>query len=149
MQPLREIDGAYGEGGGQLVRNAVALAAITGRTLRVTNIRARRRPAGLAPQHMAAVNAVAALCGARTEGVEPRSSTLLFVPGAVSGGGHRVDIGTAGSMTLVLQAALPVMIAAAKRVSAVIIGGSDVRMAPATDYLFRVLVPLIERMGAR
>jgi RNA 3'-terminal phosphate cyclase (ATP) len=149
MQPPLDIDGAYGEGGGQLVRNAVALAAITGRDIRVTNIRARRRPAGLAPQHMAAVNAVAALCGARTEGVEPRSSMLLFEPAVVTGGTHRVDIGTAGSMTLVLQAALPVMIAAAKPVSAVIIGGSDVRMAPATDYLLRVLLPLVERMGAR
>lgn len=148
MQPL-EVDGAYGEGGGQLLRTAVALSAITRREILVQHIRARRRPSGLAPQHVAAVRAVAALCHADTEGLEPRSSSLRFEPRALRGGHHRIDVGTAGSVTLVLQAMLPVMLAAGKSVSATINGGTDVRKAPAADYFAHVLLPLLSRIGAR
>jgi RNA 3'-phosphate cyclase len=142
-----QIDGAHGEGGGQLVRTAVALAAITGTTLRLANVRARRHPAGLAPQHLAAVRAVAALCGARCEGLALRSPALDFVPGALEGGEFVFDIGTAGSATLVLQALLPAMSRASRPCRVRVTGGTDVRAAPPLDYLRRVLLPLLSRMG--
>ena len=142
-----EIDGSHGEGGGQLVRLAVALSAVTGRPVALRNVRAARRNPGLAPQHLTAVRAVAALCDAAVDGLELRSRTLRFAPGALRGGDHRFDVGTAGSITLALQALLPVMVAARQRVSVSVVGGTDVRQAPCADYFARVLLPLLARMG--
>jgi RNA 3'-phosphate cyclase len=142
-----EIDGSYGEGGGQLLRTAVALAAVTGRPIAMRNIRAKRDKPGLAPQHLAAVRAVATLCEAQVAGLEPRSQALRFTPHALSGGEHRFDVGTAGSVTLVLQALLPAMIASGRRASVTVTGGTDVRQAPPIDYLGSILLPLLERMG--
>jgi RNA 3'-terminal phosphate cyclase (ATP) len=144
-----EIDGSHGEGGGQLVRTAVALAAIRGTPIRVTNVRAGRRPAGLAPQHVAAVRAVASMCEARCEGVEPRAGEFTFVPGRPRGGHYRVDVGTAGSITLVLQAMLPVAAACGEPCAIAVRGGTDVRAAPPIDYFRFVLLPLLEKLGLR
>ncbi|KPK46566.1 MAG: hypothetical protein AMS22_18025 [Thiotrichales bacterium SG8_50] len=121
-----EIDGSTGEGGGQLVRTACALSALTGTAIRLFSIRARRAPPGLAPQHLTAVRAVAALCGAEVEGLEVRASEIRFRPQALRGGEYRFDVGTAGSITLVLQAVLPVAFACPQRF---------------------VFLPLLERIG--
>lgn len=142
-----EIDGSTGEGGGQLVRTAVALAAITGRALHLTKIRARRARPGLAAQHLAAVKAVAELCGARVDGLELASQELRFDPGALRVGTHLFEVGTAGSVTLVLQALIPVMLAARTRATVRVIGGTDVRAAPPFDYLRELLLPLLRRVG--
>ncbi len=144
-----EIDGSYGEGGGQLVRTAIAIAAVRGTAIRVINVRARRSNPGLAPQHVAAVRAVASLCDGRCEGATARSTTLQFEPGRLHGGEFQVDVGTAGSVTLVLQAMLPVLLAARERARVVVRGGTDVRAAPPADYLRLVLLPLLEAIGAR
>lgn len=146
---MLEIDGSYGEGGGQLLRLAVALSAITGIGVRITNIRARRDKPGLAAQHFAGVLAVGKLCGARIEGLTLRSQEIMFEPTTLRGGGYRFDVGTAGSITLVLQALLPVMLATHVSCQVNIIGGTDIRQAPAADYLGQVLIRLIERLGAR
>ena len=145
---MREIDGSYGEGGGQLLRTACALAAITGETVRLRNIRVRRVPPGLAPQHLTAVTAVAALCGAQVEGLELRSPELIFRPGRLRGGEFRFDVGTAGSVTLVLQALLPAALVCGAPVRIHLSGGTDVRAAPPLDYLRFVLLPLLARLGA-
>lgn len=142
-----EIDGSYGEGGGQLLRTAVALAAVTGREIAIRSIRAKRDKPGLAPQHLAAVRAVATLCEARVEGLELRSQALRFTPGTLSGGEHRFDVGTAGCVTLVLQALLPAMVASGHSVSVTVTGGTDVRQAPPIGYFANILLPLLERMG--
>jgi len=142
-----EIDGACGEGGGQLLRTAVALSAVTGRRIAVRNIRAGRDKPGLAPQHLMAVRAVATLCAARVEGLDLRSQALRFAPRALSGGEHGFDIGTAGSVTLVLQALLPAMVSAGRSVAVTVIGGTDVRQAPTIDYFASVLLPLLARGG--
>jgi RNA 3'-terminal phosphate cyclase (ATP) len=144
---MLEIDGSYGEGGGQLLRTAVALAAITRRSVHVRNIRADRSNPGLAPQHLAAVKAVASLCGAEVEGLEVHSREIRFKPGSLRGGRFDFPVGTAGSITLVLQAALPVAIACGERVSMHITGGTDVRAAPPLDYFRHVLLPLLSPMG--
>ncbi len=146
-QRVLHIDAAYGEGGGQVVRTAVALAAITGTRLHLRNIRARRSPSGLAPQHLAAVRAVGALCGGHCEGLELRATSFDFVPVHPIGGDFSFDIGTAGSITLVLQAVLPVTIHAPEPCRIRIIGGTDVRAAPPIDYFIHVLLPLLARMG--
>jgi len=145
---LQRIDGSYGEGGGQSLRLAVALSAITGRAVRVENIRAGRAKPGLAAQHLAAVRAVAALCGARTEGLALRSSTIVFEPDRPRGGEYRFEVGTAGSVTLVLQALLPVLLAARTATRVTICGGTDVDRAPPADYLEAVLLRLLDRLGA-
>ncbi|MHB1141882.1 MAG: RNA 3'-terminal phosphate cyclase [Sulfuricaulis sp.] len=145
---MRDIDGSYGEGGGQLLRTACALAAITGEAVRLHHIRARRAPPGLAPQHLTAVKAVAALCEARVEGLELRSPELSFHPGKLRGGEFHFDVGTAGSVTLVLQALLPAALHAGVPVRIQLAGGTDVRAAPPLDYLRHVLLPLLAQMGA-
>ncbi|HSD40708.1 MAG TPA: RNA 3'-terminal phosphate cyclase [Burkholderiales bacterium] len=142
-----EIDGSYGEGGGQLVRTAVALSAITGTGVRLLNVRAKRDKPGLAPQHLAAVRAVASLCGAACTGLELRSQAFTFAPGALRGGEFRFDVGTAGSVTLVLQALLPVLGCAPGRSRVTVVGGTDVRAAPPLDYLRHVLLALLRQMG--
>lgn len=145
-----ELDASYGEGGGQLVRMAVGLAAIAGKAVRLTNVRARRDPRGLAPQHLAAVRAVAGLCDAKTEGLELRASAFSFAPQKPPSGGEvRVDVGTAGSVTLVLQALLPVLLAASRPSRAVVIGGTDVRHSPSWDYFSEVLLHHLSKMGLR
>jgi RNA 3'-terminal phosphate cyclase (ATP) len=145
-----EIDGSHGEGGGQLVRTAVALSALSGRPLRLRNVRANRARPGLAAQHLAAVRAVAALCNARCEGLELRAPAFSFDPRSRPAGGElRADVGTAGSVTLVLQALLPVLLAARAPSRVVVSGGTDVRHAPSWDYFREVLLRLLARMGLR
>mgnify|MGYP006177081827 CR=1 FL=1 len=141
-----DIDGSYGEGGGQLVRTAAALAAITGTPLRLSNARARRGRPGLAPQHLAAVRAVARLCDARCEGLALRATSFTLEPRALPAGGElRVDVGTAGSVTLVLQALLPILLHARAASRVIVTGGTDVRQAPPWDYFERVLLPMLHR----
>lgn len=144
---MRVIDGSYGEGGGQLVRTACALAAITGEPLRLFNIRARRTPSGLAPQHLTAVRAVATMCDAKVDGLMVRSQALSFRPGQPRGGRFVFDVGTAGSIPLVVQAVLPVALACGAPVQMRLIGGTDVRAAPPLDYLRHVLLPLLTMLG--
>ena len=145
-----ELDASYGEGGGQLVRMAVGLAAMTGKAVRLTNVRARREPPGLAPQHVAAVRAVARLCDAKTEGLELRANAFSLAPQKHPAGGDvRIDVGTAGSITLVLQALLPVLLAASSASRAVVIGGTDVRHSPSWDYFSEVLLHHVAQMKLR
>lgn len=143
------IDGSHGEGGGQLLRTAVALAAITGRVLHVEHIRAARPNPGLAPQHLAAVRALSDLCGARVDGLAAGSAALTFEPGRVRGGSVDCDVGTAGSVTLVLQALLPALVACAECAEISVRGGTDVPAAPPLDYFAEVTLPLLARMGIR
>ena len=144
---MLDIDGSHGEGGGQLLRTAVALAALTGTPLRFRAIRAKRDEPGLAPQHLAAVHAVAVLCGARVDGLALRSQEIVFAPSSLRGGEFAFDVGTAGSVTLVLQALLPVMVAARASFRIRVTGGTDIRGAPPLDYLREVVLALISRMG--
>jgi RNA 3'-phosphate cyclase len=142
-----EVDGAHGEGGGQLLRMAVALSAVTMTPVRVSHIRAGRSDPGLAAQHAAAVRAVSELCGGKVSGLEIGSQEITFVPEAVRAGRYSWDVGTAGSVALVLQALLPVAAAAPGPVRVRIIGGTDVPWSPPMDYVSRVFLPLVRRLG--
>jgi RNA 3'-terminal phosphate cyclase (ATP)/RNA 3'-terminal phosphate cyclase (GTP) len=143
-----EIDCSHGEGGGQLARTAVAVAALTATPLHLTRIRLGRSRPGLAAQHLTAVRAVAELCGADVSGISPGATAFDFIPGALRAGRFSWDVGTAGSITLVLQAALPPAMFCGATVHLRITGGTDVRAAPPLDYHLHVLLPLLAGMGA-
>jgi RNA 3'-terminal phosphate cyclase (ATP)/RNA 3'-terminal phosphate cyclase (GTP) len=143
-----EIDGSQGEGGGQILRTSVALSAVTNTPVRITRIRHNRPKPGLAAQHVTAISALAELCSAKTTGVSKGSTEISFEPGEITGGHFAFDIGTAGSITLVLQALLPVVLKAGTKTTLELTGGTDVRFAPPVDYFRYVLKPFLEKMGA-
>jgi RNA 3'-terminal phosphate cyclase (ATP) len=148
VSDLITIDGSTGEGGGQVLRLSVAMAAATGKPLSKSNIRAGRKNPGLRPQHVAAVDAVAQLCDAKVEGLSVGSSKLTFTPDHLASGSAKVDVGTAGSVTLVLQAVLGALSAPGAGPAEVKVrGGTDVIMAPSWDYFANVLVPTLGRAG--
>ncbi len=144
---LVEIDGSMGEGGGQILRNAVALSAVLLKPIRVYNIRAKRSKPGLRPQHLTAVRAVAALSSAEVEGLRVNSTEIVFRPRKLRGGRIRFDAGTAGSTTLMLQSLMPAMAFSSSGVEAELRGGTNNPMAPPVEYLRDVLTPTLRRMG--
>ncbi len=148
MEPLR-IDGAEGEGGGQIVRTALGLSLVTGRPFHLVNIRARRERPGLLRQHLTAVEAAARIGDARVEGARLRNATLDFEPRGVGAGTHSFDVGSAGSATLVLETVLPALLLAKAPSRLTLFGGTHNPLAPPFDFLARVLVPALARMGAR
>ncbi len=144
---LVEIDGSMGEGGGQILRTAISLSAVTGKPVRIYNVRVKRDNPGLRPQHLTAVKAIASVCNARVKGAEVGSLTLEFYPGEVKGGSYFFDVGTAGSIPLVLQALLPVLAFSKGPVTVRVRGGTDVPMAPTIDYIREVLRRLTLMLG--
>ncbi len=144
-----EIDGSYGEGGGQIVRTAVALSAVTGNPVHITKIRQGRPKSGLAAQHAQAITALARLCDAKTSGIQPGSMQITFQPGQTRAGSYSVDIGTAGSITLLMQCLLPAMLRAGGPISLQVRGGTDVQWSPTVDYFRFVFLPALRLFGAR
>ncbi len=142
------IDGAAGEGGGQVLRTALALAMITGQPFRIENIRAGRPRPGLMRQHLTAVMAAAEICGGTTIGAEPKSTTLEFVPSCIRGGDYRFTIGTAGSTILVLQTILLPLLWAEEPSRLVLEGGTHNPHAPSFAFLQQAFLPQLARMGA-
>lgn len=142
-----EIDGSYGEGGGQILRCSVALSALTGREVTISNIRAKRGKPGLAAQHLTAVMGAATLCDGDVEGAYVGSTSLSFRPGKVLGGSYQLDVGTAGSITLVLQSCLLASLHAPATTELEVRGGTNVQMSPPIDFYSNVLLPLLGRMG--
>lgn len=143
-----EIDGAQGEGGGQILRSALSLSMITGQPFRLINIRAGRARPGLLRQHLVAVQAAAAICGARMTPVALGASSLEFVPGTLRGGDYRFAIGSAGSCTLVLQTLLPALLHADAPSTVRISGGTHNPMAPPVHFLQRAYGRILAQMGA-
>jgi RNA 3'-terminal phosphate cyclase (ATP) len=141
------IDGSQLEGGGQILRGAVALSALSRTPVEVVRIRARRGRPGLAPQHLAAINAVAAACDGTCEGLRLGGDRVIFRPGLPVARTVRVDVGTAGSVALVLQAWLPVALMAGGSIT--VTGGTEVDRSPTIDYLEQVLFRVLSRHGAK
>lgn len=144
---MRTVDGSRGEGGGQVLRLSLALSAATGEPVRVRNIRSNRPKPGLKAQHLTGVTAMAALCDATVNGASPGSREVTFRPGPMRGGSYRFDVGTAGSVTLLLQQLLPACAASGKRFTFQLQGGTDVKWSPPWDYLAGVHAPLLARLG--
>lgn len=143
------IDGSIGEGGGQILRYTLALASLLNKPVRIVNIRAKRKNPGLQPQHLTCVKAVATLAEAEVEGAYRGSMELVFRPKKLRGGSFVFDVGTAGSVSLVLQSLLPILPFLDRKTTIEIRGGTDVPMSPPIDYLRYVLQPLLKRLGYR
>ncbi len=146
---LLRIDGSMGEGGGQILRSALALSLCLGKPFRMTRIRAARRKPGLQPQHLAAVRAAAAIGTAEVTGAVQGSDELTFIPQAVQAGSYRFATGTAGSAALVLQTVLPALLTAARPTQLELSGGTHNPLAPPFDFIERAFLPLVNRMGPR
>ncbi len=129
------IDGAAGEGGGQVLRSALTLSALTGQPFRIDNIRAGRKKPGLQAQHLASVRAAAAICQAEVTGAELQAASLTFQPQTVRPGNYQFDIGTAGSTSLVLQTVFLPLALAAKPSKITISGGTHVPFSPCFHYI--------------
>lgn len=143
-----KIDGAHGEGGGQIVRTATALSCITKRPIIIENIRKNRKTPGLKAQHVAAIKILQKICKARTEGVNLNSTEMRFIPGDAQSCNLKEDIGTAGSICLILLSVIPAM-AVLGKYELKITGGTDVPWSPTFDYLLNVVRDAFCRMGVQ
>ena len=139
-----ELDGAYGEGGGSLTRVALALSTLTGKPFKVINIRAGRPQPGLKAQHLHAIKALRQICNAETNDIEIGSTTLEFKPGKIKRGIYEIDIGTAGSISLLLQALILPCLFAPGKVTIKVSGGTCGKWQAPVDYLQNVLLPHIK-----
>jgi RNA 3'-phosphate cyclase len=143
------IDGSYGEGGGQILRMAIGFSALTKIPTKIRNIRAKRQVPGLRPQHLAAIRAVKELTNAKVKGLELGSSELSFIPEEIKGGEFKFNIGTAGSITLVLQACCLPALFAKERICLWIKGGTDVPYSPPWDYFAHTFLSLLSKMEVK
>ena len=148
------IDGAHGEGGGQILRTALTCSALFRRPIRIENIRAGRKNPGLAAQHITSIRAAGAICAARIEGDALGSETLTFTPrAAVQPGAYRFDVaearegGSAGATSLVLQTVLLPLALVGGESRVTIHGGTHMRWSPSFDYLHDVWLPLLRGIG--
>lgn len=143
------IDGSFGEGGGQILRTSLSLSALTGKAVHFTKIRARRSKPGLMRQHLACAKAIAEICGGELEGAELKSTEMVFRPdGRISGGEYHFVIGSAGNVLLLAQAVLPVLLFADGESNVVLEGGTyNTTDSPSYDFFERVFLPCMSRMG--
>ena len=141
------IDGSTGEGGGQILRTSLTLACITGKSLRIENIRAARRNPGLAKQHLSCVQAACQICNGQCRGASLCSQVLDFQPGAVQRSDFSFDIGSAGSASLVIQTVLPALFLADGRSTVTVTGGTHNPLAPPFDFLHETFLPAIGNAG--
>ncbi|MBW2171141.1 MAG: RNA 3'-terminal phosphate cyclase [Deltaproteobacteria bacterium] len=141
------IDGSRGEGGGQILRTTLALAAILQQPVQIHGIRAGRKKPGLRPQHLMAVKAMALITGGKVKGAELGSTSLTFEPQQLLPGSYSLDVGTAGSTSLVLQTMIPALLFAKESSRVVITGGTHVPWSPCFHYLRDVFAPMLQKMG--
>lgn len=144
---LIDIDGAAGEGGGQILRSSLALSVVTGKPFRITGIRAGRKKPGLLRQHLTAVHAAVQISSAAVKGAEIGSGELVFRPEAVRPGEYAFAVGTAGSTTLVLQTVLPPLLLAGAPSRLTLEGGTHNPFAPPFDFLERAFLPQLAKLG--
>ena len=148
------IDGSWGEGGGQILRTSLSLATITGQSIRIDRIRANRKNPGLAPQHVTSVRAAASLCQAQVSGDALGSTTLEFIPyRPPQARNYRFDVtearkgGSAGSVTLILQTILLPLALANGSSKVILKGGTHVAWSPPVTYVQEVYLPILRQLG--
>ncbi len=142
-----EIDGSYGEGGGQILRTSISLAALTMKPVRITRIRAGRPKPGLRRQHLTGIQLTGELVDASIEGLEVGSTEIIFIPQKRKSGSFSIDVGTAGSISLILQAVLLPAVLAPEPVVFQVRGGTDVKWSPPVDYMHNVFAQVLGRLG--
>lgn len=149
---MLKIDGSYGEGGGQILRTAVSLSSITGKPIEVINIRSKRSNPGLRPQHMIAIKTVADLFQARIENLKVGADWIRFIPTTVDKFEYnfiKIEVGTAGSIPMILQTVIPAVSLSGKSLSIQITGGTDVKMAPTIDYFRYITMKAYRSVGIK
>lgn len=144
-----EINGAHGEGGGQIFRSSLTLSALTGMPVHIHHIRANRSQPGLRPQHLAAVKAITKLTGAEVTGAHLNSAELTLIPGNLRSGRYRFDIPTAGALTLVIQTIFLPLSFAGGTSSITLTGGTHVPWSPIFHYLVYQWLPVMTSLGFR
>lgn len=142
-----EIDGSYGEGGGQILRSAISLSCITQKPIQIKNIRAKRKTPGLSAQHLTSIRILAKICNAEVHGLEIGSTCIKFIPGILHDQKIKENVGTAGSISLISQVLIPVVSLSRKNLELNITGGTDVSWSPTIDYTKIVLQEAYSRFG--
>ena len=146
---MLEIDGSFGEGGGQVLRTSLSLSCLLNKPFRIFNIRTKRKKPGLMPQHLMGIRALNLITNARVEGDSVGSTELIFEPEEVKAGDYLFDIGTAGSTSLLLQAIILPLIFAKSRSSLSLKGGTHVPFSPPFHYISEVFIPILKKLGIR
>jgi len=149
MSALIAVDGAAGEGGGQILRTALALGAATGQGFVIKRIREGRSRPGLRPQHLAAVRAAALVCSAKVGGVFEGSPDLRFEPSEVMAGDFRFEIATAGAASLVAQTVIAPLATGRTQSRVEVTGGTHIPMSPSIDFLSRHWAAVVGRLGLK
>jgi RNA 3'-terminal phosphate cyclase (ATP) len=144
-----KIDASHGEGGGQIVRSAITLSCITNQPIHLENIRKNRKVSGLRPQHITSIRILQKIANAKTIGAEIGSTELKFIPGKIESLKLNEDVGTAGSISLILQVLIPVIAITQNKIELVIKGGTDVLWSPSIDYTNNVLKEAYAKMGIK
>ncbi|AGN00176.1 RNA 3'-terminal-phosphate cyclase [Salinarchaeum sp. Harcht-Bsk1] len=139
------IDGA--DAGGQLLRSTLALSALTQEAVRIEQVRGARSTPGVRPQHLAAIEALASVTDAVVDGAEVGADVVTFDPDPVSGGQLSIDVGTAGSASLVVDALLPLAAALDEHLAVRVGGGTDVKWSPPLDAHLLAKLPLLRSHG--
>ena len=141
-----KLDGSYGSGGGALVRTALAISTLTGKPFEVDNIRAGKGDGGgLKAQHLHAIKALQQICGAKTSEIELGTKEFWYHPGKIKRGIYEIDIGTAGSITLFLQAIILPCLFAPGKITLKVKGGTCGKWQASVDYLQNVLLPHLQK----
>jgi RNA 3'-terminal phosphate cyclase (ATP) len=147
---LIKIDGSQGEGGGQILRTAISLSAITGKPIEVSNIRANRTNPGLRPQHMAGIRIIADLFHAKSENLKVGAEWIRFSPSdKFEGGSIKFDIGTAGSIPLILMTVVPAVSLSNNSLQIEVTGGTDVKASPTIDYIKHIVAKSYLSIGPK
>jgi RNA 3'-terminal phosphate cyclase (ATP) len=147
---LVKIDGSQGEGGGQILRTAISLSAITGRPIEVSNIRANRTNPGLRPQHIAGIRIIADLFHAKSENLKVGAEWIRFLPSdKFEGGSIKFDIGTAGSIPLILMTVVPAVSLSNNSLQIEVTGGTDVKASPTIDYVKHIIAKIYQSIGPK
>jgi len=141
------IDGSQGEGGGQILRTSLALAALLRQPVHIDNIRANRSQPGLKTQHLAGVLALAEITDAEVKGAAKHSTSLAFTPRTIKGGRYRFEISTAGAACMLFGAVLPALLFAPQPSEVTITGGTHVPFSPPFHYLDKVFLPGLRKIG--
>lgn len=144
---ILKIDGSHGEGGGQILRSALTLSCITKKPIQIENIRYNRNIPGLRPSHLSTINLLTKICNANTEGVTIGSTSIKFFPNEIQSVKLQENVGTAGSISLILQAIIPTISLAGKKLALSISGGTDVEWSPTINYVKYVLSEAYSRIG--
>ena len=147
MKKFMKIDGKIGEGGGQVLRTALSLSAITNTPIQINNIRGGRQKKGLLRQHLTCVNAAAKICNAEVFGATLGSQNLEFRPDKITAGNYRFSINSAGSTSLVLQTVLPILMHADAPSSVQLAGGTHNQSAPSADFIAYSFAPALSMLG--